>query len=380
MKPSKIKSILDVAYELRKKGFKYNPLFSGDAGVGKSELCQQWVADKRKTNPKFGFIDLRLAVMDAQDFIGLPKVFETASGNRTQHVLPDFWPTEGEGLLLFEEPNRAHVDCMNALMQILTDRKVHHYSLPEGWVMAACINPDSSNYTVNTMDTALKNRFEIFDIRYDQPDFLAFMKAGNYDPNIISFIESGHWVYKNVDDVAATTEGFYISPRTWYKLNASRNSELVLADEDLHHETSVATLGKAIGTTFHKYVHEQKPLLARDFLGKKAAKSFTKLAAFSDPNKYRGDLLDITIKSVIEEFGISIDEAVVAKIAGILPADLAVNLLTDAFISLANKKREGKTKLELSFKTWIEGYPELKDSLKSRLKGSFKSKKAEETK
>ena len=257
-------------------------------------------------------------------------------------------------------------------MQILTDRKVHNYKLPDGWLMAACINPDNGNYSVNTMDTALKNRFEVFDIKYDQRDFLSFMKADNYDPNIISFVENGHWVFKSLDELGE--EGFYISPRTFSKLNAARLSEIVKTDEDIHHEVCVSTLGKGMGVAFHKYVHELKPLVAKDFTGKKLDKSLEKLAKYSDPNSYRGDLLNITATSVSDEFGLSISDETLAKIAAILPADIAVGLLTDSFVKIKNKVREGKVKAEVkTFKEWIKAYPTLEESLKSRLKGSYGS-------
>jgi hypothetical protein len=288
------------------------------------------------------------------------------------------WPTEGEGLLLFEEPNRSNSSNLNALMQVLTDREIHGYKLPEGWMMASCINPDNGTYDVTNMDTALKNRFEIFDIKYDFKEHVAFMKANEYDPNIISFVEGGHWVFKEADSIDTVT-GTYISPRTFSKLNDARASSILRADDELHYDACVANLGKAYGLAFHKYVNEQKPLVAKDFTGKKLEKSLEKLTQYSDPNNRRDDLLNITTTSVADEFGLSIDDDTLVKIVARLPSDLGTGLLTDAFVKIKIKAREGKLKQEVKpFKEWIKAYPELIESVTLRLKGSYTSGAPEE--
>jgi len=61
MKPSRIDEIMDLAYEARKIGQIWNPIFIGEAGLGKSQIVQQWVDKKKKVNPSFGFLDQRIA-------------------------------------------------------------------------------------------------------------------------------------------------------------------------------------------------------------------------------------------------------------------------------------------------------------------------------
>ena len=40
MKPSNIFAVLDLAYEARKQGRTLNPIFTGEAGLGKSEITK----------------------------------------------------------------------------------------------------------------------------------------------------------------------------------------------------------------------------------------------------------------------------------------------------------------------------------------------------
>ncbi|NJO53347.1 MAG: hypothetical protein HC840_32500 [Leptolyngbyaceae cyanobacterium RM2_2_4] len=107
MKPINIMKVLDLALEARKKGEVFNPLFTGDAGLGKSQICQQWVKKQREKDPDFGFVDLRIAYYEAPDMVGFPKEIpseDAPDGFITIHCLPDMWPRNmaSRGLLLLE--------------------------------------------------------------------------------------------------------------------------------------------------------------------------------------------------------------------------------------------------------------------------------------
>ena len=88
MKPSQIFDVLNLARKARQQGKKFNPLFVGAQGIGKSEIIQQWC----KTND-LPFIDIRAAYLEAPDVIGFPQIKEVDGRARTVHVLPDFWPS-----------------------------------------------------------------------------------------------------------------------------------------------------------------------------------------------------------------------------------------------------------------------------------------------
>ncbi len=364
MKPQDILKVLDLAHEARKAGRVFNPMFAGDAGLGKSQICQEWVALKQKDNPKFGFIDLRLAYLEAPDLIGLVQITgdkDTANSLRTSHILPEMWPQEGtEGLLLIEEPNRANTSVLNAMMQLLTDRKVHNYKLPEGWVIAACINPDNSNYEVNSMDTALRDRFEIYDIKYDNKTFIEFVKDKNWHQNVQNFLSAGTWVFKSPDELG--TEGKYISPRTWSKLNAAELSGLQ-KDQDLHYETVTSILGQHVGKEYFKFTFDNRPVTADDLLNKATYKEAIKrLKQYSDPDNYKGDLVAVTVKSVLDAYPDKVqDEKLAVEVATIIPADQAVDLLRN-FVT----KSEGKFSL---MDHMVKNNPDLAKALKAGLRG-----------
>jgi hypothetical protein len=370
-----IYSVLDLARKVRlETGKAFNPLFIGEAGLGKSEICQAWVKEQRKVDDSFGFFDLRLAYMEGPDFIGLPKLIESkADAMRlvTDHIIPKMWDdicSSPNGLLLVEEPNRANSSVLNCLMQVLTDHKIHNVSLPKGWIIAGAINPDTAGYDVNTMDTALRDRFVPFEIVYDQETFTKFMKDNQWHPRIVSFIESGVWLYKKSNEIGDNPDAKYISPRTFSPLNQAEKMGLDL-DEKLHFETSVALLGKTVGREYYNFTFNQRPVMVDDII-KDSKEAYTRLEKYSNPKNYRNDLINVTIVNIIDKYMSSpeINNKMVVEVAEVIAADQAASLL----IAICNKSAQ-KGKI-----TRIEELLALSPALNKRLKMTLKREQTKE--
>ncbi len=367
MKPSNIFAVLDLAYKARMQGRTINPMFTGEAGLGKSEITQAWVKKQRERNPNFGFVDLRIAYMEAPDLIGFPSEGVDKNGlARTNHLLPEFWPTEGEGLILLEEPNRGTTGVMNCLMQALTDFKVHNYTLPPGWMFAACINPDSSEYDVNTMDAALKDRFVEFEVEFDHMSFIDFIEDKQWHESVRLFIGSGIWTYKDTKSIGK--DGKYISPRTWSKVNAAEMAGLNTSRQ-LHRLTVQSILGKDIGNEYHKFCYDSAPVTAADLLKDKPA-AIKRLVAQSDPQTYQGDMIAATVESIEKAYGglakdckaDQINEDLMAEVAKIIPADHAVNLIKNCGY------KQSKGQITNFFKDFTKRHPSLVQVLKDNIK------------
>jgi hypothetical protein len=370
MKPSQIPVVLDLAWQARLKGEIFNPLFTGEAGLGKSAICQQWVKKQKERNPDFFFLDLRIAYMEAPDMIGFPeKVMATANGKEiltTIHAIPEIWPMEDdtEGLILLEEPNRGTTGVMNCLMQVLTDRKIHLHNLPEKVIIAGCVNPDSAEYDVNAMDAALRDRFEDFEVEYDHLSFHEFMVNKSWDSDVIRFFgESGIWVYKTSDQIGEGQR--YISPRTISKINAAMRANLK-GDRQLHRIVSTSILGKEIGNEFNKFCYDQAPVTAQDIL-KDKKKALDRLKKQCDPNDYKGDMVAMTVDSIVKEYGglkateDQIDEPTMAEVAKIIPKDQAINLIKGCGF------KDSKTNISTFFKDFVGRNKDLVDVLRASI-------------
>lgn len=367
MKPSRLMEVLDLAWEARKKGQTLNVLAAGAAGIGKSQIMQQWVKEKRKSNPNFGFLDLRIAYMEAPDLLGVVDPKQDENGlRRTEHLLPDFWPTDpnSEGLLLLEEPNRGTTAVMNCLMQLLTDRKVHKYTLPQGWIIAAAINPDSPEYDVSTMDVALKNRFVTFEVEYDHNTFVDYIEKRKWDQHIQYFIKSGTWTYKDASSIAK--DSVYISPRTWEQLNAAHIAG-AMNDRQIHRVIATSILGKDVGGEFWKFVYDDAPVTAADLI-KNKDKAIKKLKEQSKPDAYQGDKIAITVESIVKVYGGSspkedqVSEEVMVEVAKTISSDQAVVLIKNCGL----KHHNGN--ITDFFKDFCNRYPELLEVLRANIK------------
>lgn len=375
MKPIEILNIMDLAWAVRKTGENFYPLFTGDSGLGKSEIVQLWVRQQQKRNPNFLFIDLRIAYLEAPDMVGFPHIVTATiekNGKKEQiqttlHALPDFLPREenAEGLLLFEEPNRGTTGVMNCMMQILTDRKVHGYSLPKGIVMAGCINPDNALYDVNSMDTALRNRFVEYEITYDHKSFVEYIEKAGWNEKLVAFIKSGIWIYKEALSIGR--EGKYISPRTTAQMNSAEQTGLQ-KNRQLHFITACSILGKDVGKEYHNFIFNESPVLYTDLLTNLKA-SLKKLKTQSSADSYRGDMIGVTIESIIkhyihkeEDTEDKIGIKTMIEVACVIPADQALNLLQGCVLQCES----GKVSEEIN--NLKKKYPKIVDILKSNIK------------
>lgn len=388
MKVSEISNILDLAYEARENNMVFNPMFEGEAGLGKSQAVQQWVKHQKSKHGDFGFIDLRLALFEAPDFIGFPYQYDDENGQkRMGHALPHFWPTEGRGLLFLEEPNRANSAITNCIMQLMTDRAVGpKYKLPDGWIIAAATNPDNANYDVNGFDSALKDRFETFKIDYDHASFVEYIERSEWEDIIVQYIKGGSWIYKTPDQIS--NNGKYISPRTWSKLNTAEKSGAA-KNMNIHLNVCKSILGDYEGMQYWQTYWHDRPVMANDFF-ENSDRAFYDLAVYAKAGKnYSGDKVSMTVESIVtaydgffdgkldkngdkcKESKHHIDEQTMVEIAKILPTDQAVNLI---------KRCVGKVALETmdqdAYKSFVERNPEMKSFFKNSLTINSKEKTA----
>lgn len=362
MKPSQIFDVLNLARKARQQGNKFNPLFVGAPGIGKSEIIQQWC----KTND-LPFIDIRAAYLEAPDVIGFPQIKEVDGRARTVHALPDFWPSnpEWEGVILLEEPNRGTTSVMNTFMQMLTDHKIHLYNLPKKAIIVGAINPETEDMDVNTMDPALKNRFEIFEVEYDQSAFLAYMDKAGWDERISHFVRGGFWNYQTPESVSSNTGSKYISPRSFSKLNAALKAGLTEHNELIQMTVLESILGKNYGMQFFNFISKERPVFVSDLL-ENYKDAIARLRTFARPDDYKNGHISMLVEDVKKNESLVNNELLTAVCLA-LPADQSVYLIRE--VSWLRKL----TNDEL-LKSLCSTSKDLKAHLQSNLKAEKKSK------
>lgn len=355
MKPKDMFKVLDLARNARKQGRKYNVCFSGAPGIAKSEIVQQWTKQKY-----LSFIDLRGAYLESPDLIGFPSIVLKDGRQITMHNTPDFWPQDGEGVLFIDEINRSTTAVLNTFMQLLTDRKVHKYSLPEGWMIVSAINPENETNDVNTMDTALKDRFAIYEVKYDREGFIDYMRSSQWHEDVISFVETGTFKYvdpQNVGDVAGAK---YVSPRTLEMLSTALLSGLDTLGDDVELATYESVLGRNIAMGFYSFRKNETPVSYNDII-KTWSKAKSRLKKFSDPKNYRQAQISLTIRDIVDRYDEKeMNWEKLGQVILAIPADQSTVLITDLSFKL---KREGDFLDDL-----IKNVPDVKNYLQDNLK------------
>ena len=136
----------------------------GAPGIGKSSIVKQ-IADETGV----GFIDLRLALMDPTDLKGIP--FYDKDSHTALWAPPAFLPREGSGILFLDELNSAAPSVQASAYQLILDRKVGEYELPDGWAIVAAGNRESDRGVTYRMPSPLANRFVHFEMEVDVNDW-----------------------------------------------------------------------------------------------------------------------------------------------------------------------------------------------------------------
>ena len=154
-------------------------LLVGSPGLGKSDIVKS-IARERGIS----LIDLRLSQLSEVDLRGVP----STEYGRTHWNTPDFFPTSGEGILFLDELTSATPSVQVSAYQLILDRRLGDYVLPDGWNIIAAGNKQSDGAVVYRMSSALKNRFLILEVVSDLDGWLRWARATGIAPEIIGFI------------------------------------------------------------------------------------------------------------------------------------------------------------------------------------------------
>ena len=176
----------------------------GACGVGKSQIVSQVAADR-----KCDFLDIRAVQLDPVDLRGLPRI----SADRAEWVPPKFLPLDGEGILFLDELTSAPQMTQAGCYQLVLDRKLGEYRLPDGWVVIAAGNPASERGVHFSMPRPLRNRFVHLDLEPDFMDWCKWAVKAGIRPEIIAFLRFKPALLHDPD--ATSDVNAWPTPRSW---------------------------------------------------------------------------------------------------------------------------------------------------------------------
>ena len=256
----------------------YVPLmFWGATGVGKTSAIDQ-VGEEIKTEfdfPDFETINLRLSQKEQGDLVGLPyeielvpcpycienghdkfthkvlhekrklmqhienvhgkefnnkiptyadvidiirskyaHLIETKTGNLT----PDQLPTKGHGILHLDELNRARQDVRDAAFELVLERRLGNYVLPDNWIVVSSCNPPSEEYSVHTLDEATRARFCHILFCPELDEWIQYAKENNIKSEVVQFVREYPQALGNILLDFPDDQGPVACPRTMFMM------------------------------------------------------------------------------------------------------------------------------------------------------------------
>jgi hypothetical protein len=218
---------------------KKRPMFLwGPPGIGKSEV----VADITRELGGF-MIDLRLGQMDPTDIRGIP--FYNKELGKMDWAPPIDLPdaelaSQYPVIVLFmDEMNSAAPAVQAAAYQLVLNRRIGKYVMPDNVVMIAAGNRESDKGVTYRMPTPLANRFVHIEMRPDFGVWQEWAVLNGIHKDVVGYLSFAKQDLYDFD--AKSSSRAFATPRSWTFV-----SEL-LEDEDLDDASATDLIAGTVG-------------------------------------------------------------------------------------------------------------------------------------
>lgn len=242
------------------------PIFLwGPPGIGKSELV-----DSIATEMNGLMIDLRLAQMEPTDLRGIP-YFNKETG-LMDWAPPIDLPDEETAsqypvvVLFLDEMNSAAPSIQAAAYQLILNRRIGKYKLPDNVVVIAAGNRESDKGVTYRMPAPLANRFVHLEMRVDHAAWETWAVNNKIHKDVVGYVGFAKQDLYDFDPRSSSRS--FATPRSW-----SFVSQL-LADDDLTDsevtDLVAGAVGEGVAVKFmaHRKVAGQLPKPADILAGK----------------------------------------------------------------------------------------------------------------
>ena len=208
MRPSHLQLILDSEFSSTSEGHHIPVMIWGPPGVGKSELVAQ-VAGFHGVP----LIDIRLSQLEPSDLRGIPFRVDNQVEWAVPKMLPDAARHGKTGILFLDEITSATPAVSAAAYQLILDRVLGEYRVPDGWVIFAAGNRQGDRGVTYSMPSPLANRFTHYDFEVNLDDWVLWAHRHKIDERVIAFLRFRPELLFDFDP--ALDPVAFPTPRSW---------------------------------------------------------------------------------------------------------------------------------------------------------------------
>jgi len=239
------------------KAFKVKrPLFLwGPPGIGKSELVENITRDLG------GYmIDLRLGQMEPTDIRGIP--FYNKDSGKMDWAPPVELPDDELAsqypvvVLFLDELNSAAPSVQSAAYQLILNRRIGKYKLPDNVVMVAAGNRESDKGVTYRMPTPLANRFIHQEMKVDFASWQEWAVLNKIHKDVVGYLSFAKQDLYDFDAKSASRA--FATPRSWSFVSELLDDE---CDNDTLTNLIAGTVGEGLAVKFmaHRKVASKMP-------------------------------------------------------------------------------------------------------------------------
>ena len=249
--PSKAKNALRHAMHKKRPVFLWGP-----PGIGKSDIVEQVT----KTFSNSHLIDIRLSLWDPTDIKGIP--YFDSNNVKMAWGAPSELPDEEmaaqyDNIVLFlDEMNSAAPAVQAAAYQLILNRRVGTYKLPDNVIIVAAGNRESDKGVTYRMPAPLANRFIHLELAVNFDDWFNWSVDNNQHKDVVGYLTFAKKDLYDFDPKSASRS--FATPRSWSFVSELLEDEL---DESTTTDLVAGTVGEGLAVKFmaHRKVASSMP-------------------------------------------------------------------------------------------------------------------------
>ena len=257
-------------------------LILGDPGAGKSSVCKEAAKELGRE-----FIDIRVGQWEISDVLGIPYMCKETKSMKFAPAFQLPQDPNTRALILLDELNQASDEVQGALFDLILDRKVGNYVLPENVDIVACGNFPTRSSLARPVHAALNNRFVHINMACRADDWLPW--AGKPESNVHQWVHDyieakGDGALCNYEE--GQTVRAFSTPRTWMIIsNVCHQLEAEEIDKEIFMSMVSATIGLTEGVKFVNWTEQEVKLPSATSIFNSKGKFSQKAFANANPSE-----------------------------------------------------------------------------------------------
>lgn len=184
----------------------------GPPGIGKSDMVFEI---GRELNREV--VDIRLCLYENVDIKGYPFLKDVDGEKRLSFAHSEELPSDPDSdvIIFLDEINAADPSTQKACYQLILNRRIGDYVLPDKVTIVAAGNRQQDKGGIFSMPKPLENRFVHVEMRPSPKDWLDWAVGAMVQPEVVGFISK--FESKLFDFDTSNDQRAFATPRSWTK-------------------------------------------------------------------------------------------------------------------------------------------------------------------